>query len=117
MGSIPAQFSLDRLVGKTLTQVALGPYDLQFGFGGRDFIQCVGRLFVELSGASTLVYDHASWGDISPLKDIAGRTVQSWSVDTPRQFSLTLSGGARLRFQCGDVPGEEFIVHPEILVV
>jgi hypothetical protein len=116
MRAIPPSFTLEKLVGHQLTQVSLGPFDLQFGFGSKDFIQCVGRVIVEIDGQPTVVFDGKTWGDISPLKSIAGRDVVAWKIEASHEFSVTLTGGVRLRFQSTDSSHEDFIIHPEIQV-
>ena len=114
MGSIPADFTLDRLVGRQLNQVCIGPYDLQFRFDSEYFISCQGRVVVVLDIESTVVFwgDNPWWGDVAPLPRLAGRDAVSWCVESSHEFSVTLIGEARLHFHSTDCTYEEFVIHP-----
>ena len=119
MGQVPTDFTLHKLVGRQLNQVCLGPYDLQFRFNSEHIISCQGRVIVEIDGKSTVVFERDApwWGDITPLHRIAGRDVTAWKIEASHEFSVSLTDGARLRFQSTDCQYEEFVIHPEIWVV
>jgi hypothetical protein len=117
MGPVPEGFDLSVLVGRQLNQICIGPYDLQFRFDCDHIIACQGQVIVETDGASQQVFDGSNWSDISILTKIAGRDAVAWKVEASHEFSVSLTGGARLRFISTNCPYEEFVIHPEIWVV
>jgi hypothetical protein len=117
MGPIPADLDLAPLIGRQLNQICIGPFDLQFRFDSDRSIACQGRVIVEVDGSSEQVFDGSAWGDVSLLPRIAGREVASWKIEATHEFSISLTGGAKLRFQSTDCPYEEFVIHPEIWVI
>ena len=119
MGPVPPGFTLEKLIGRQLNQICIGQYDLQFRFDSTHIISCSGRVVVELDGKSTVVFerDDPWWADVTPLPRIAGRDATAWKVEASHEFSVTLTGGAKLRFQSTDCQYEEFVIHPEIWVV
>lgn len=119
MGPIPSGFTLEKLVGRQLNQICIGPYDLQFHFDSSHAILCQGRVVVELEGKSIVVFEQAEpwWADVTALPRIAGRDAIAWKIEASHEFSITLTGGAKLRFQSTDCPYEEFVISPEIWVI
>ena len=117
MGPVPVDLDLTPLVGRELNQICIGPFDLQFRFDSDRFVACQGRVLVEVDGLSDQVFDGSAWGNVSLLPRVAGREVTSWRIEATHEFSISLSGGAKLRFQSTDSPYEEFVIHPEIWVV
>jgi hypothetical protein len=118
MGPIPPGFNLDALVGRQLNQVCMGPYDLQFRFDSANTISCQGRVVVDYEERSVLVFQGEDpwWIDVTVLPRLAGRDAISWKIEASHEFSVTLTGGLKLRFQSTDCPYEEF-VNPDIWVV
>jgi hypothetical protein len=117
MGPVPPGFSLERIVGRQLNQICIGPFDLQFRFDCDHGIFCTGRVIVEIDGQSTIVFHGETWGDVSPLPRIVGQDVATWKLEGSHEFSVTLTGGARLRFLSTDCSYEEFVIRPEEWVV
>jgi hypothetical protein len=119
MGPVPPGFTLEKLVGRQLNQICLGPFDLQFHFDCEHGISCQGTVIVEVDGKSTTVFqgDDPWWLDVTPLPRIAGRDVTAWKIESSHEFSVSLTDGARIRFQSTDCQYEEFIIRPEIVVV
>ena len=117
MGPVPKGFTLEKFVGRQLNQICIGPYDLQFNFDVDQGISCQGRVIVELEGQSTVVFHGESWGDVSLLPRIAGRKVITWKIEGSHEFSVTLTGEAKIRFQSTDCQYEEFVIRPETWVV
>ena len=117
MGPVPQGFTLEKLIGRQLNQICIGPYDLQFHFDVDHGISCTGRVIVELDGQSTVVFHGETWGDVSPLPRIAGRDAMAWKIEGSHEFSVTLAGGAKIRFQSTDCQYEEFVIRPETWVV
>lgn len=119
MGPIPSDFTLQKLVGRQLYQICIGAYDLQFRFDSEHVISCQGKVIVEVDGKSTTVFqrDEPWWLDVTPLPRIAGRDVTAWKIEASHEFSVCLTGDARLRFQSTDCQYEEFVIHPEVWVV
>ena len=118
-GPVPPDFNLQKLVGRQLNQICIGPYDLQFHFDYVHVISCQGKVIVEVDGKSTTVFqrDDPWWLDVTPLPRIAGRDATAWKVAASHEFSVTLTDGAKLRFQSTDCPYEEFVIRPETWVV
>jgi hypothetical protein len=110
MGPVPPGFTLEKIVGRQLNQICIGPFDLQFHFDVTHGISCTGRVIVEIDGQSTVVFHGETWGDVSPLPRIVGRDVTAWKLEGSHEFSVTLTGGTRLRFQSTDCPYEEFVI-------
>jgi hypothetical protein len=71
---------------------------------------------VLVEGREIQVFHADTWEDVAPLPTIVGSDVASWRVETSHRFSITLSGGAVIRFDSEDSPYENFIVDPEGLV-
>jgi hypothetical protein len=119
MGPVPPDFTLEKLVGRQLNQISIGAYDVQFCFDCEHVISCQGRVIVEVNGNSTPVFQGGEpyWLDVAPLPRVVSRDVTAWKVEGSHEFSVTLTGGAKLRFQSTDCPYEEFIIRPEIIVV
>jgi hypothetical protein len=117
MHAVPQTFTLDHLIGRTLTSVNLGPFDLHFLFAPKDDILCVGRVLVEFEGQVTIVMDGAKFGDIDVLSKVPGRHVLNWHVEASHEFSLTLTDGMKLRFISSDGPREDFVIFPGVQVV
>jgi len=116
MGPVPPDLNLGHLVGVQLNQICIGPYDLQFRFG--DFvIACQGKVVVEADGQSVQVFDGETWGDARLLTKVSGQDAKAWAIEASHEFSVTLSGGAKLRFISTDCPYEEFVIHPQVWVV
>lgn len=119
MGPVPADFTLEPFVGRQLNQICIGPADLQFRFDSEYVVSCHGHVVVELDGKSIVVFkgDDPCWGDVTPLPLLAGRDAVSWRIEGSHEFSVTLSDGAKLRFQSTDCPFEEFVIFPDLQVV
>jgi hypothetical protein len=117
MHAVPQSFTLDHLVGRTLSGVSFGPYDLHFLFAPNDDILCVGRVVVDFDGQSTTVMENAKFGDINVLSKAPGRHVLNWRVESSHEFSLALTDGMKLRFISSDGPREDFVIFPGVQVV
>jgi hypothetical protein len=114
---IPSHFSLDHLIGRTLTAVSFGPFDLHFLFAPKDDILCVGTVIVEIDAQSVMVMHRGVRQELGALNSLPGRSVINWGVDGPHEFSVILTGGAKLRFISSDSSGENFVIFPGVQVV
>lgn len=112
MGSVPSDFTLEHIIGRQLNQICIGPYDLQFHFDSVRSICCSGTVLVEVGAEKTRVFQGAEpyWLDVTPLPRLVGQVAASWKIEGSHEFSLTLSGGAKFRFQSTDCPYEEFLI-------
>ena len=119
MGPVPPEVTLEKLVGKQLNQICIGPFDLQFHFDCEHGITCQGTVIVEVDGKSTAVFqgEEPYWLDVTPLSRIAGRDVIAWKIEGSHEFSVSLTNGARVRFQSTDCQYEEFVIRPETWVI
>jgi|SRR5580700_6598138 hypothetical protein len=117
MHSVPDNFCLDHLIGRTLTAVSFGPYDLHFLFAPTDDILCVGTVIVEFEGQSTIIMDGSKLANINVLTMVTGRHVLNWRVEASHEFSLTLTDGMKLRFISSDSSREDFVIFPAVKVV
>ena len=117
MHAIPEGFTLDHLIGRTLTAVSMGPHDLHFLFSPKDDILCVGTVVLESDGAGTTVMKDGTFADIGVLSSVAGRCVLNWRVEARHEFSISLTGGMKLRFISSDSSKEDFVVFPGVQVV
>ena len=118
MGPVPADFSLEKLLGRELNQICIGPFDLQFRFDSVHVISCTsGKVILEVDGKCTVVFAEEKHVDLSLFPLIAGRNVIAWKVEGSHEFSVTLTDGARLRFQGKDSSYEDFVILPEVQVI
>jgi hypothetical protein len=118
MGPVPENFSLEKLLGRELNAICIGPFDLQFRFDSVHVISCTsGKVILEVDGKSTVVFAKEKHVDLSLFPLIAGGDVVAWKVEGSHEFSVTLSAGARLRFQSKDSSYEDFVIWPELQVV
>ena len=116
MGPVPDDLDLSVCVGRQLNQICIGPYDVQFRFDCDWFVACQGCVIVECDGATTTVFD-GEWIDATPLPRLAGRDAIAWRVEASHEFSISLTENAKLRFVSKDSPYEDFVIHPDIVVV
>ena len=117
MHAIPPTFTLHHLIGRTLTGVSFGPYDLHFLFAPKDDILCVGTVVVEFEGRAITVMDRGKFGATEILSKVAGRNVLNWGIEGTHEFSLSLAGGMKVRFIGADGAREDFVVFPGVQVV
>jgi hypothetical protein len=117
MHAVPEDFTLEHLIGRTLTAVSMGPYDLHFLFAPKDDILCVGKVEVEVGGTSIIVMNDGSFGDTSVLSSVAGRQVLNWRIEASHEFSLSLTGDMKIHFISTDSKKEDFVIFPGVQVV
>jgi hypothetical protein len=116
MGPVPSYLDLSHLIGVQLNQICIGPYDLQFRFGD-SVIECQGKVLAEIEGVAVEIFDGKYWGDTRPLTKVSGRDACAWAIEASHEFSVSLAGGAKLRFISTDCQYEEFVIHPQAWVV
>jgi hypothetical protein len=116
MGPVTPDLELSHLIGVQLNQICIGPYDLQFRFGD-SMIACQGKVLVEVEEGAVQVFDGNEWGDTRVLTKVAGRDACAWAIEASHEFSVSLAGGAKLRFVSTDCQYEEFVIHPQVWVV
>jgi hypothetical protein len=117
MRALPGDFDLSALIGQQLEQIRMGTSNLQLHFEHNHSIACEGSVVVESNGRSVTVFGETGWGDASVLPALIGHTVTSWMVEGSHQFSVSLSNGAKMRFQSTTGPYEDFVITPGPLVV
>jgi hypothetical protein len=118
MRAVPADFDLSPLCGQELAQIRLGRFNLQLCFDQEHRIACEGTVIAVTNGGSVEVFSRESgWKDASVLPDLVGRTVIGWKREGSHEFSISLSGETKLRFQSSDGPYEDSVIHPVEVVV
>jgi hypothetical protein len=80
-------------------------------------IACQGKVLVEVEEGAVQVFDGNEWGDTRVLTKVAGRDACAWAIEASHEFSVSLAGGAKLRFVSTDCQYEEFVIHPQVWVV
>jgi hypothetical protein len=117
MRALPRDFDLSALMGQRLEQIRMGTFNLQFHFERDYSIACEGHVVVESNGRYVTVYGESGWADASVLPTLIGHSVTSWKVEGSHEFSLSLSNGAKMRFQSTTGSYEDFVITPGPLVV
>ena len=114
MRAVPPGFDLDEFIGRQLSQVGIGAHQMVLRFEGEYWISCEGLVMVELDGETSVIFrcEEPRWPGVAPLPLLVGRDVVSWCVEGSHEFSVTLGGDARLRFQSIDGPYESFGIFP-----
>ena len=117
MGPVPEGFNLDKFIGRQLNQICIGPFDLQFHFDCTYFVGCSGLVVIELDSKAVVVFENEKFVDTTLFPCIVGQDAVAWKIEASHEFSITLSGGARIRFISADSPYEDFVIHPELYAV
>jgi hypothetical protein len=116
MGPVPQDLDLSACIGRQLNQICVGPFDVQFHFDCDLSIACQGSVIAEHDGKITAIFD-GQWLDASPLPRLVGRDAIGWKIEASHEFSILLSDGVKLRFVSKDHPYEDFVIHPDTVVV
>ncbi len=95
----------------------IGAWQLQLLFDSENRIDCEGVVVVESQGISRAVITEDGWGDLSALSGLVGQKVQSWKIEGSHEFSITLSSDIKIRFKSATGPYEDFVIHPQLVVV
>jgi hypothetical protein len=117
MRPIPRDFDLSSFVGQQLTQLRIGAHQLQLVLEGEHLIACEGAVVVERNGQRSSVIGEDGWEDFAALNGLVGQNVLAWHIEDEHQFSITLATGTKLRFLSTNRPYEDFVIHPQLLVV
>jgi hypothetical protein len=98
MHGVPANLDLRPLHGDHLTQICLGPYDIQFKFGAGGTISVWGQW--EVRDATGTLLDQAvatsASRDCYRVHGLLLATVVTSRIDPPRSFSLLFDNGMTL---------------------
>lgn len=117
MSPIPEDFDLSAMIGQELAQLRIGAWQLQLLFESESRIDCEGVVVIESQGNSRSVITENGWGDLSALNGLVGQKVVSWKIEGSHEFSITLSSAIKIRFQSTTSPYEDFVIHPQLVVV
>lgn len=117
MRPIPDGFDLSWLIGQELAQLRIGAWQLQLLFNTKGQIDCEGVVVIEGESSSQIVITKDGWGDLSALRGLVGQKVENWKIEGSHEFSISLSGGIKIRFQSQTSPYEDFVIHPQLVVV
>jgi len=118
MYGVPADLSLERFVGATLIQVALGEFQIQFRFQPAGEIAVEGRW--ELLDPAGRLVDQAqpiATRDAYRVHQLLGRKVTASQVEAPRSIALQFDGGQWLRVFDSSQEYESFTIQPGDIVV
>jgi uncharacterized protein DUF6188 len=118
MYGVPQDLSLQGFHGATLTQVAIGEFQIQFHFEPAGEIAVEGRW--ELRDQSGCLVDHAeenSSRDVYRVHQLLGRQVTASRVDAPDSIALVFDGGQTLTVFDSSVTHESFTIQPGDVVV
>jgi len=118
MYGVPKDLDLSGFVGKTLIQVCVGEYQIQFHFHPTSGISAE-RHWELLDGKGGVLDRDIRNAERNAYRvhRLLGQHVQSWEVDPPASFSLTFGNGLILRVHddsqqfesCSIWPGDIFI--------
>jgi uncharacterized protein DUF6188 len=118
MYGVPTDLDLERFVGSTLIQVALGEFEIQFRFHPEGEIAVGGRW--ELRGQSGHLVDQAQPTrdrDAYRVHQLLGRVVVGSQVDAPRSITLEFDNGHRLQVFDSSREYESFTIQPGDIIV
>ncbi len=124
MYGVPADLDLTPFIGAYLTQICLGPFDLNFRFssgtssgiaisveGSWSLTDANGNILDESDGRVGEAPGNRSRGGWR-LRDLLADTVESGQVDPPRSFSLSFASGRNLTIFDDDDQYESFSIQP-----
>jgi hypothetical protein len=102
--------------GDYISQICLGPHDVQFNFGKGGNISVWSDW--ELLDSNGTLLDQATDNQESyKLHVLLMHTVADWKVDAPRSFTLVFENGMRLTIFDDSDQYESFSIHPGGIVV
>ena len=118
MYGVPKDLDLSGFVGKILTQIAIGEFQVQFNFHPDGHISAMGDW--ELRDHDGSLIDRAL-----PNKErseyrlhlLLGQEVACWEIDPPRLLSLGFASGHVLRVFDDSQQYESFMIQPGDIVV
>lgn len=113
MHGVPLDLDLSYFVGKTLTQVSIGEFQVQFAFHPEGIVSVEGDW--ELRDSTGSLVDRSGPNDERTeyrLHRLLGQDVARWEIDPPTSFSLTFANGLVLRVFDNSTQYESFSIHP-----
>jgi hypothetical protein len=113
MYGVPADLSLERFLGATLIQVALGEFQIQFRFRPEGEIAVEGRW--ELRDQAGRLVDQAqatATRDVYRVHQLLGRKVTASRVEAPQSIALQFDSGQWLRVFDSSQEYESFTIQP-----
>jgi hypothetical protein len=121
---VPSDLNLQNFVGSTLTQVAIGEFELQFHFQPEGHIQPGLHIGVggrwELRDQSGHLVDEAQPTrdrDVYRVHQLLGRRVTGWEIDAPTSMTLAFDSGYRLQIFDSSREYESFTITPGWIIV
>jgi hypothetical protein len=115
---VPADLDLQHLSGATLTQLAIGEFQIQFRFTPETEIAVEGRW--ELRDHSGHIIDHAQSNadrEAYRVHHLLGRQVVRSRVDPPESITLEFDNGHRLQVFDSSSDFESFSIQPGGVIV
>ena len=117
MRPVPTNLDLSALIGQEITQLRIGAWQLQILFESEQKISCEGTVIVDAGECSRPVLTKNGWGDFSALRGLVGSKVETWKVEGSHEFSITLGGGTKIHFRSTTGPHEDFVIHPQMIII
>src|SRR5258708_1872635 len=111
MHGVPKNLDLRQFHGDHLTQLCLGPHDLQFKFGSGGNIS-VWNGWELLDSNGTLLDQATDNRECYKLHVLLMHTVVDSKVDAPRSFTLVFDNGMRLTIFDDSDQYESFSIQP-----
>jgi hypothetical protein len=119
MYGVPANLDLRPFHGDYLTQVCIGPWDIQFKFGRGGDISVLGHW--ELRDAAGLLLEQAVDGpaarECHRVHRLLMATVVGSSIDPPWSFALHFDNGLTLRIFDDSKQYESCSIHPGGIII
>lgn len=118
MYGVPASLSLERFVGATLIQIAIGEFQVQFRFQPEGEIAVQGRWELR-DNAGRLVDQAQVTADREAYRvhQLLGRRITGAWVDAPKSIALQFDSGHRLDVFDSSQEYESFTIQPGDIIV
>ena len=123
MYGVPKDLPLQRFVGDSICQIALGLYGIHFNFNKAGQINVDGGKWQILDSSGTIV-DESIDDDVLPstrqhyrVHVILDSEVTKFELDAPHSFSLLFSSGYTLKIYDDSPAYESFSIHPDGIYV
>ena len=115
MYGIPKDLNLDFLLGATLTQIAIGEYQIQFNFSPEGSFGVEGNW--ELKDKKGNVLDSSASPPFGQVQSLLGQNVKASMVAPPKSLTITFESGQALTIYDSSEQFESFTIQPGDIIV